>query len=50
MFQLSSPVADGDLAETTQAVRGRPLEMVTARVVNVVGGAFFRLEVDSSQP
>src|SRR5205814_1205423 len=38
-------VADGDLEETTQSVPGRPLELVTARIVNVVAGAFFRLEV-----
>jgi len=45
-----SPVADGYLDEMTQPVPGRPLEIVTARIVNVAAGAFFRLEVDSAQP
>ena len=45
-----TPVAHGYLDETTQPVPGKPLEIVMARIVNVAGGAFFRLEVDSSQP
>lgn len=45
-----TPVTDGYLDETTQAVPGRPLEMVSGRIVNVAGSAFFRLEVSPVNP
>jgi hypothetical protein len=44
-----SPVADGELIETTQPVPGWTMETVTARLVDVSQGAFFRLQVDSVQ-
>ena len=45
-----TPVPDGYLAETTQPVSGKPLEMVTARIVDASGGGFLRLQVTSIQP
>ncbi len=43
-------VAGGDLEETTQPIAGRPMETVTARIVNATDRAFFRLQVQSAQP
>lgn len=45
-----APVTDGYLDESAQPVPGRPLEMVSARIVNVTDGAFFRLEVTTVAP
>lgn len=41
-----APVTDGMLDEMSEAVLGQPLEMVSGRIVNVSGSAFFRLEVN----
>jgi hypothetical protein len=45
-----APVPDGYLEETTQPVPGQPLEMVTARIVDVTRGGFFRLQISTVQP
>jgi len=45
-----SAVPNNFLEETTQAVPGQALEMVTGRIVNVVTRAFFRLEVETVVP
>lgn len=44
------PITNGYLNETTQAVPGKSMEIVTARIVDVSQSAFFRLEVDSLKP
>ena len=43
-------VSHGFLDETTQAVPGQTLEMVTGRIVDVGARAFFRLEVETIAP
>jgi hypothetical protein len=45
-----SPVAQGDLQETTQPVPGRAFDLVTDRILNVLGQSFFRLEVTPTDP
>jgi hypothetical protein len=45
-----APVTTGYLEEMTQPVPGKSLEIVTGRIVNVTGSAFFRLGVEAIGP
>jgi hypothetical protein len=45
-----SAVGSGFLEESTQTVPGDALEIVSGRIVEVAGRAFFRLEVDALTP